>query len=48
MMLDNKGGDFNFYQPQSVTVQSKMNNNSPFVEDNGWNSGFTPNISEDF
>jgi replicative DNA helicase len=48
MMMDNKGGDFNFYQPQSVTVQSKMNNNSPFVEDNGWNSGFTPNISEDF
>lgn len=48
MMLENKGGDFNFYQPQSVTVQSKMNNNSPFTEDNGWNSGFTPNISEDF
>jgi hypothetical protein len=48
-MLENKGGDFNFYQPQSVTVQSKMNNNnSPFTEDNGWNSGFTPNISEDF
>jgi len=48
MMMENKGGDFNFYQPQSVTVQSKMNNNSPFTEDNGWNSGFTPNISEDF
>jgi replicative DNA helicase len=48
MMLENKGGDFNFYQPQSVTVQSKMNSSSPFVEDNGWNSGFTPNISEDF
>jgi len=48
MMLDNKGGDFNFYQPQSVTVQSKMNAGSPFTEDNGWNSGFTPNITEDF
>ena len=48
MMLENKGGDFNFYQPQSVTVQSKMNSSSPFVEDNGWNSGITPNISEDF
>jgi hypothetical protein len=48
MMLENKGGDFNFYQPQSVTVQSKMNTSSPFTEDNGWNSGFTPNITEDF
>jgi len=48
MMLDNKGGDFSFYQPQSVTVQSKMNAGSPFTEDNGWNSGFTPNITEDF
>ncbi len=38
MMLENKGGDFNFYQPQSVTVQSKMNSSSPFVEDNGFNS----------
>ncbi|MSP57701.1 MAG: replicative DNA helicase [Flavobacteriaceae bacterium] len=44
LLLSNKrNGDYNTLGQQSVTVQSKMNNNN--MDDN---LGMTPNISEDF
>lgn len=50
-MLMGADENYNSQHPRSVTVQSKMNNNSsPDSGGGSWsaNAGFTPNISEDF